>query len=83
MEYIELEHIATGYPERVEIDPEVIDTDQKAFDHLDKVMPNWELDFFFEKRTNQNWAKSSRNCDEKGVYKRVKMRYNGTHKIRK
>ena len=48
MEFIELEHIATRIPERVEIDPKVIDTTDKAIKHLDKVMPEWELDFFFE-----------------------------------
>mgnify|MGYP001381862803 CR=1 FL=1 len=53
MEFIKLEHIATRIPERVEIDPKVIDTDDKAIAHLDKVMPEWDLDFFFEGRTNK------------------------------
>tara|TARA_Y100000361_G_C10935642_1_gene226108 strand:- start:166 stop:333 length:168 start_codon:yes stop_codon:yes gene_type:complete len=48
MEFIKLEHIATRIPERVEIDPKVIDTTDKAIKHLDKVMPEWDLDFFFE-----------------------------------
>ena len=48
MEFIKLEHIATRIPERVEIDPKVIDTEDKAIKHLDKVLPCWDLDFFFE-----------------------------------
>ena len=35
MEFIKLEHIATRIPERVEIDPKVIDTEDKAKPHSD------------------------------------------------